>query len=112
MLCEIGLDFCFALAVEATADVFYMLLPHGDVVRCVMYRSYLGKCNNSGIVGGVGVVKRRRVGSYRGASVTRKLRDDLHRVAPASGTSSASSKFEGTSPAARGLEPERLLWLN
>ena len=57
-----------------------MFLPRGDVVRCVVYRSYLGKCNNSVVGGGVGVVKRRQVGGYRGASVTRELRDDLHRA--------------------------------
>ena len=51
----------FDVAVEAFASVFYVFLPHGDAVRCLMRRDYLGE-EFDGVVGsGVGVVKRRQV---------------------------------------------------
>jgi hypothetical protein len=96
MLCETGLKFFFALVVEAIAYVFSVFLPSGDALRCVVYRSYMGKCNNSVVGGGVGVVKRRHTGGYRGAAVTRRLRDDVPRIAIVSRTFSAS-ECEGTS---------------
>ncbi len=89
MLCEVGLNF-----------LFYVFLTHGDVVRCVVRCSYMGEYKY-GIVGcGVGVVKRRHVGGYRGASVTRELRVDFNRVASASRASLASSVCKGSSSVA------------
>ena len=85
------------LVVEATANVFYVFLPHGDAMRCVVRSSYMGKCKYSVVDCGVGVVKRRHVGGYRGASVTRELRGDFDRVASAFRASSASSVFKGSS---------------
>ncbi len=96
---ESVLIFCIELVVDATTYVFYVFLPRGDAVICVVCCSYLGECKY-GVVGcGVGVVKRRQVGGYRGASVTRELRGDFNRVASASGTSSVSFVCKGSSSA-------------
>ncbi len=50
---------CFDVVVDASADVFYVFLPHGDVVWCLMRRNYLGEEFDGAVGGGVGVVKRR-----------------------------------------------------
>ena len=54
-----GQSVCRDLAVEATANVFYLFLPHGDDVKCMMCRSSLDECVDCVVGGGVGVVKRR-----------------------------------------------------
>ncbi len=50
---------CFDVVVESSAYVFYVFLPHGDVVWCLMRRNYLGEEFDGVVGGGVGVVKRR-----------------------------------------------------
>ena len=87
----------FVSAVEASADVFYVSLPHGDAVGCSMRKSYLGEKLGSFVCGGVGVMKRRQVGRYRGSAFTGRLRE-VDSVPPASG-GSASSSWEGASSA-------------
>ena len=59
---------------EATTNVFYMSLLHGDIVKCVVCRLYLDECVECVAGDEIGVVKCRQVSS--------KPRDGLHRVAP------------------------------
>ena len=42
--------------------MFYVFLPHGDVVGCLMRKYYLGEEFDGVVGGGAGVVKRRQVG--------------------------------------------------
>ena len=91
---------CRDLAVEATEYVFYAFLPRGDDVKCVVCRHYLDEGGDCVANRRVGVVKRRYVGSYRRATVTRMLVDKRHRVASASEIAAATFGGEGTSSSA------------
>ena len=61
----------------------------------------MGESLDSVVGDGVGVVKRRQLGGYRGVAIVSRSRDDLHCDAPASRTPSASYECEDTSLAAR-----------
>ena len=85
------------MAVEASADVFYVFLPHGDAVWCLMRKYSLGEKFDGVVGGGVGVVKRRQVGGYRGSAVSRRFWE-VDRISSSSGSSSSTS-CEGASSA-------------
>jgi hypothetical protein len=85
------------VAVEAFARVFYVFLPHGDAVWCLMRRNYMGEEFDGVVGGGVGVVNRRHVGGYRGSAVARRFWE-VDCVSSSSGSSSSSS-CEGASSA-------------
>ena len=85
------------MAVDAFADVFYVFLTHGDAVWCLMRRNYPGEEFDGVVGGGVGVVKRRQVGGYRGSAVARWLWE-VDRVSSSS-RSSSSTSCEGVSSA-------------
>ena len=88
------------MAVEAFARVFYVFLPHGDVVWCLMRKYYLGEKFDGVVGGGVGVVKRRQVGGYRGSAVARWFWDDWEFDRDSSSSrSSSSTSCEGVSSA-------------
>ncbi len=86
-------DLCVDFAVEANTNVFYVFLPHGDAVESMLCRSYLDEYVDCVVKSIVGVVKRRRVRSYRGASFARRMK--LDRITSSSRTSSFS--YEGNS---------------
>ena len=85
------------MTVEAFARVFYVFPPHGDAVWCLMRKHHLGEKFDGVVGGGVGVVKRRQVGGYRGSAVARWFRE-VDRVSPSS-RSSSSTSCEGASSA-------------
>ncbi len=85
------------MAVEAFARVFYVFLPHGDAVLCLMRINYLGEEFDGVVGGGVGVVKRRQVRGYRGPAVAWWFWE-ADRVSSSSGSSSSASR-EGASSA-------------
>ncbi len=88
---------CFGSAVEASAYVFYVFLPHGDIVRRLVRKYYLGEEFDGVVGGGAGVVKRRQVGGYRGSAVAWRFRE-VDCVSSSFGSSSSSS-CEGASSA-------------
>ena len=85
------------MAVEAFARVFYVFPPHGDVVWCLMRKYYLGEKFDGVVGGGVGVVKRRQMGGYRGSAVAWWFRE-VECVSFSPGNTSSSSG-EGASSA-------------
>ncbi len=87
----------FDAVFEASADVFYVFMPHGDDVRCLIRKHHLGEKFDGVVGGGVGVVKRRQLGGYRGSAVARWFWE-ADRISSSYGSSSSTS-CEGASSA-------------
>jgi hypothetical protein len=96
----------FACSVDRMifAWMFYVLLPHGDVVRFMRDGHYLDTYINGVVGGGVDIVECRQVRRYRGASVLGWSGTGLHSVAASHGEPTTTLVRKSASPPAIAYE--------